>query len=135
MSMSQDSFNTPAAANSEIQELSLPLYESRLWIKIWAILAIVGGVFQALSLVGIIFAWLPIWLGALLLKVVKGVEAAQETGDKFAFIEAQNNLKTFFTILGVISFAAALLSLIAACIIIVGTITGSITLSNLASSY
>jgi uncharacterized membrane protein len=119
----QESYEAPIA-NPEIQELSYPLYESRTWIKVWAYLSIVGGALQAITLVGIIFAWLPIWMGILLLKVVKAVETAQATGDKFAFLESQTALKTFFTIMGIITVIGIIAALIPLCIVIIALITG-----------
>ena len=133
MSLQQDSFNAPV--NSEIQELSLPLYESRLWIKIWGILSIIGGALQAITIVGIIFAWLPIWMGVLLMKASQSIENAYTTGDKVAFMEAQTALKTFFTIMGVITVIALISALIPLCIAIVAVITGSFNLSDFQSAY
>ena len=43
-----------------------PLYEARGWMKFLGIVMVIAGIFTAITIVGIIIAWLPIWLGVLL---------------------------------------------------------------------
>ncbi|MFO7651171.1 MAG: DUF5362 family protein, partial [bacterium] len=38
------------------------------WLKFFGIVTIIAGALNALSLVGILWAWLPIWLGVLLVQ-------------------------------------------------------------------
>lgn len=98
--------------SSIVQELSAPLYSARGWIKFLGILSIIGGALQALSIVGIIIAWIPIWLGVLLFQTASGMERAAINGDSAAFIEAQNKLRLYFMINGImiiVVFALALL--------------------------
>ena len=46
-----------------IKEVSFPIYQSRGWMKLIGVLLIIGGVLYTLTIIGIIIAWLPIWMG------------------------------------------------------------------------
>jgi hypothetical protein len=93
-----------------VREVSLPLYGSKGWIKFLGILMIIYGVLVALSIVGIIIAWLPIWLGVLLSKTANNIERAHLSGDKMAMIKAQNSLNTYFTVYGVLALIGIILT-------------------------
>ncbi len=98
--------------NAIVQELSAPLASGRGWIKFLAILTIIGGALQALTIVGIIFAWLPIWLGVLLFQSASGMEQASINGDATTFVTAQNKLRLYFmiqAILIIVMFALVIL--------------------------
>lgn len=104
-----------------VQEVSLPLYSSKGWIKFLGILMIIYGAFIAMTIIGIIVAWLPIWLGVLLHQTAKKIELAQSTGDVTAMVQSQNSLSTYFTIYGIL----ALIGIIGAIIgIIIAVSTG-----------
>ena len=104
-----------------ITEVSSPLYNSKGWIKLIGILMIIYGAIMALSLVGIIIAWLPIWLGVLLLQVSSRIEQAHAIGSKDMMIRAQTSLATFFTIYGVLALIGIIISVV---FIIIGLSTG-----------
>ena len=101
--------------NQIVRELAAPLASGRGWMKFLGILSIVSGALGALSIVGIIWAWLPIWLGVLLFQAASGVEQAAISGDSTSFVIAQNRLKLYFVINGVtiiVAFALVVLFLI-----------------------
>ncbi len=104
-----------------ITQMSFPLYSSKGWIKLIGILMIIYGVILAISIVGIIIAWLPIWLGVLLMQAANRIEQAHVTGNKELMIKAQNSLATFFTIYGVLALVGIIISVV---FIIVGLTTG-----------
>jgi hypothetical protein len=104
-----------------VREVSLPLYGSKGWIKFLGILMIIYGALVALSIVGIIIAWLPIWLGILLVKTADSVQQAHLAGDKTAMLKAQNSLSTYFTIYGVLALIGIALTVL---IVIVFMSTG-----------
>ncbi len=104
-----------------VRELSHPLYSSKSWIKLVGILLLIYGIFAALTLVGIIIAWLPIWLGILLIQSSNRIADAQLSGDKFAMIKAQSNLGTFFTIYGVLTLLGIIFGIV---IFIIALTTG-----------
>ncbi len=86
-----------------IQELNLPLYQAKGWMKLLGVLSFIYGVLSIFTIVGIIFCWLPIWVGILLFKAGSEAELAQSTGDKVHFVEALNKIKTTITIYGVLA--------------------------------
>jgi hypothetical protein len=61
--------------NRMVQELSVPIYQARGWLKFLGVLSIMSGVGQALSLVGILVAWLPIWMGVLMFQAGSNIES------------------------------------------------------------
>ena len=85
-----------------VRDLSLPLASGKGWIKFVGIVNIVLGVLQALSIVGILLAWIPIWMGALLLQAGGAVERAQMAGDEPALRLALDRLRVYFVIQGVL---------------------------------
>lgn len=80
-----------------IKEISLPLFNSKGCIKFLGILMIIYGGFVALSIVGLVITWLPIWLGVLSNKAANKIEQAHYSGNKLELMEAHKNLGTYFT--------------------------------------
>ncbi len=95
-----------------VTQLSAPLYSAKGWMKFIGILLIVMGVMYALSIVGIIFAWIPIWLGILVTGAANKMDMAYRTGDKYSFIEAQKKVGLYFTIYGVLILIGLILTLL-----------------------
>jgi 1,4-dihydroxy-2-naphthoate octaprenyltransferase len=86
-----------------IKEVSTPLFQSKVWLKLLGVLSIIYGVLTAITIVGIIVCWLPIWMGVLLFQSAKNIEQAQQNGTKDTFVVSQQKLKTFFTIAGILA--------------------------------
>jgi hypothetical protein len=84
-----------------IRELTLPIFQSKGWLRLLGVLSIVSGVFAAFTIVGILYAWLPIWVGVLLLQAASSVERAHLTGDKMVYYDTLSKLKLYFVIQGV----------------------------------
>lgn len=99
-----------------IKEVGLPLFNNKGWIKFLGILMIIYGGLVALSLVGIVIAWLPIWLGVLLNKAANKLEQAQYSGNKMELMEAHKNLGTYFTIYGVLAIIGIAMGILVAAI-------------------
>lgn len=114
-------------SSENVQSLALPIFESKGWIRLLGVLAIVYGVLICLSIVGIIVAWLPIWMGVLLYQASTSIERAFREGDEAALVQCFVKLKTFFTIQGVL----ALLGLVVGGIAIVVTFMGLSEFSGL----
>ena len=60
------------------------------------------GILTAITIVGIIIAWLPIWLGVLLFQAAGRIDTAFATEDEMSLRESLAKLKTFFVIQGVL---------------------------------
>jgi len=86
-----------------IRTLSLPLYQSKGWMKLIGVMMILYGIMVALSIVGIIVAWLPIWMGILLFQAASAAEDAQMQESPEALLSALNRLRTYFTVMGVLT--------------------------------
>lgn len=86
----------------DLQALSSPLYSARGWLKFIGVMFILNGALTALSIVGIIVAWIPIWLGILLFQISAAAEQAFLTQSEDEFVKSQTKLKTYFTITGVL---------------------------------
>ncbi len=106
-----------------VREVSAPLYAARGWMKLIGVLMIIYGAIMVLTIVGILFCWLPIWIGILLLRAASSAEMAQLSGDKFQLVEALSKLKTYFTIYGIL----ALIGLVAATLALMLGGMGAIT--------
>lgn len=86
-----------------IKDMSDPLNSSQVWLKLLGVLNIIQGVIAAMTIIGIIIAWLPIWMGILLFRAGSAIESARMSGDKTLFLKSQESLKTYFIINGVIT--------------------------------
>ena len=86
-----------------VRDIAAPLYGAKFWLKLVGVMMIIYGVLAALSIVGIIVAWLPIWMGVLLFQTAKAVETAHAAEDESALIQSMSKLKTYFTITGILT--------------------------------
>lgn len=96
--------------------LAVPLYRSRGWMKFVGVAEIVSGVGLALTVMGLLVAWLPIWMGVVLFKAAGHTRRAVEESDPASLRAALDQLRTFFVlggiqaILGVAVVVAAVLA-------------------------
>jgi hypothetical protein len=86
------------------------------WMKFMGIMSIIGGCLQALTIFGLVIAWLPIWMGVVLTKAGSKAGEYADKGD-FASLEGMTGqLKTYFTISGImiiVSFAVSIVIFVA----------------------
>lgn len=85
-----------------VREVGFPLYTAKGWLKFLGIISIIQGIFWILSLFGILFCWLPIWLGVLLLRAAGDLELSHSSGERAKLIYGLQRLKTYFVINGVL---------------------------------
>lgn len=111
-----------------VRELSVPIYQAKGWLKFLGILSIISGIFQAISIAGILFAWLPIWMGVLMYQAGSNIESAAQFGDKFSFLRSMGNLKTYFVLQGVLTLLSILFFVSVLCILVVLPLVFGITL-------
>ena len=96
-----------------IREVSLPIYQTKGWLRLLGVLSIISGVMSAMSIVGILFAWLPIWIGVLLLQSASSIERAHVTGSKEVLFDSLGKLKMYFMIQGVTTLIGLIFGAIA----------------------
>jgi len=86
------------------------------WMKFMGIMTIIAGCLQALTIFGLVIAWLPIWMGVILTKAGSKAGEYADKGD-FASLEGMTGqLKTYFTISGImiiVSFAVSIVIFVA----------------------
>ena len=111
------------------REISLPLASAAGWMKFIGIMFIIQGAITALTIVGIIIAWLPIWIGVLLLQSAGAAQRSQMQDDANALIEALSRLKTYFVIQGVLYLVG--LALMIVYFVFFGAVVASIIHGNL----
>lgn len=101
------------------------------WVKFIGIVTIAGGCLQALTVFGLVIAWLPIWMGVVLLKAGTKAGEYAEKGDFTSLEGLTGQLKTYYIISGVmmiISLAVVVVA-VAACIVLLSL--GIITMPTL----
>ena len=96
-----------------IREVSAPLFAAKGWMKFLGVLMIIYGVLMAITVVGIIICWLPIWIGVLLFQTAKAMESTQASGSKMELYGVMSKLKMYFTIYGVLALIGIIVSVIA----------------------
>lgn len=82
------------------------------WMKFLGIMMIVSGILQALSIVGIIVAWIPIWLGVLLSQTSTIAKQFAETENPELLGTFTAKLKTFFLIAGILTIVSIIVAVI-----------------------
>lgn len=95
-----------------VKDLASYISANRFWMKFFAILMIIYGALQALTLVGIVIAWLPIVSGLLLLKAANSALMAENTGTVETIEDALYRIGLFFKINGIMAMVAVVLMLI-----------------------
>ncbi len=103
-----------------IKEVSAPVFQARGWMKLIGVLSIIVGVLYALTLIGIIFAWLPIWMGVILYQAGSSSEEAYYNGDKYSFLKSMTQLKLYFTIMGITMLICIILTVIMMIVFLAG---------------
>ena len=91
------------------------------WIKFIGIASIVVGALYALTIIGILFAWLPIWIGVVLYQAGERADRYIAEKDERALVEFMGKLNTYFTILGVLILVSIAFTVIA---ILIGLMVG-----------
>ena len=106
-----------APAPDWLTRLLIPVGESRSWLKFLGVVTFAYGCLTAITIVGLLFAWLPIWMGVLLWQAADRAGRAHLTRDPAQFEEYLKKLRTLIVISGVVtvvSLAATILGLVLA---------------------
>lgn len=103
--------------NATVQSLAGALTKNAGWIKFFAILMIIGGAINCITIIYAIIGWLPIWLGVILMKAVSLAQDAESSGSENTFREALEKLGQYFKISGIMTIIFFALGIIAFIII------------------
>jgi hypothetical protein len=106
-------------STADVSDLALPLAEGTGWIKFLAIVQLVfSGLYVLGSFgIGLIVAWLPIWLSIILLQTATAIQTAQQQGDAEALKLSLSKLKLYFMIQAIamiVGFCLAMIAIFAA---------------------
>lgn len=112
--------------NDLIKTLSAPLYSAKGWLKFLGVILILGGILSALTIVGILVAWIPIWQGVLLFQTASAVEQAYLAGSEDDLLSAQQKIKTYFIIMAILMLISIIFS-------ILGSLFGAMMFGSMAS--
>jgi hypothetical protein len=108
------------------------------WMKFMGIMTIIGGCLQVLTIFGIVIAWLPIWMGVVLTKAGSKAGEYADKGD-FASLEGMTGqLKTYFTISGImmiVSFAVMIIGGIIWAVLLAAGVFSSSNLMDIINQY
>ena len=116
----------PPDPGNAVRELGLPLYQSKGWLKFLGILSILQGILAAVTIFGIIVAWLPIWIGVLLYQSASAIETAHVTGNQTMLTQALSKLKLYFTIQGIMTLIGLIIGAMAMSLGVLGAIVESL---------
>jgi len=96
-------------SDNAVRAIMGPLTNGKLWMKLLGVMMMISGALQVLSIVGILWAWVPIWLGVLLFQAAGAAEEASATGRLDAAVRATDKLRLFFMIQGILLLIALVL--------------------------
>lgn len=94
------------AEKSIIEQMSFVAGQSKGWLKFLGVLSIIGGVLSALTIVGILVAWLPIWMGVLLFQAGSQADNLLLTKDAGRLVAMMSKLRVYFVIQGILAIIA-----------------------------
>jgi hypothetical protein len=85
-----------------VRRLAQVLASGGFWIKLMALLMFISGAAEALSIAGLIIAWLPIWMGVLLWTAANRAQAAASSGSEAELYQALDKLRFYFKLSGIL---------------------------------
>jgi hypothetical protein len=95
--------------------LSEPLAKTSFWLKFMAVLQFIYAAFYVIGSfgIGLIIAWLPVWMGVLMWQAANRSGEAIVNGDIQSALAAQNKIKTLIIIMGVVTLVTLILAILA----------------------
>jgi len=111
--------------NSQVEQvlsaknISFPLYKCKGWLLFIGIFSIVQGAMMALTIVGIIIAWLPIWMGIILCKASQLINEAYTRDDPDALTNALSKIKQYFIIMGIMTLIGIAFAVVYIAIVVI----------------
>ena len=111
-----------------LTELFEPISSRSKWMRFLGILLIVYGVFIALSIIGLVVAWIPIWLGLLLVRAADASKNLIITEDADYAVELSENIGKFIKITGIVALVWLVLAVITILVwipLVIGFVTGA----------
>ncbi|MEA2023828.1 MAG: DUF5362 family protein [Actinomycetota bacterium] len=92
----------PGDGDETVRRVIQPINAARGWMKLLAVMMFISGGLAALTIIGLLVAWLPLWMGYLLWKSASSAEDATMSGSEAEAIDSLSRLKIMFTVQGVL---------------------------------
>lgn len=108
-----DSSHAPVAPSRPIDALEVlqPLFAVQGGLRFLAGLAIAAGVLNCLMIVGLLYGWIPIWIGILLWRTANRLERGRRSGAAVELREGLQSLATAIRIMVALALVSIVLTL------------------------
>jgi hypothetical protein len=100
----------PTPSDQLVRKLSETASGSSAWMKFLGVMLIIDGVVLAVTGVGLLLCWLPIWLGVILFQAAGDAEMASK-GAAAKLLDYVQKLNRFFLIQGILALLILVFSL------------------------
>ena len=90
------------AQNPVLDRIALSAKNMAVWAKFIGIVNIIVGALTAISLVGIIIAWLPIWMGVILFQAGSRADEANASKRYDQLVPMMEKLRMYFLVQGIL---------------------------------
>ena len=97
---------------TDIRSIIEPLARGKFWMQLIGVMMIIYGAITALSIVGIVIAWIPIWAGVVLMQAAGAVHRAYTTNEPQEASYAMGKIRIYFTIFGVLTLLGLILMIV-----------------------
>ena len=87
----------------DIQTLLASLIKNAIWLKILGVFLIVYGVIFCVTIIGLVFGWIPLWLGILLFSSAKRLDAVKEYDSPEDAVESIEKIALCLKISGIVT--------------------------------
>ncbi len=128
-SLAQNATLSGGDDGAQVRRLASVLAAGGGWMKFFAVILFIAGGLMAISIVGLVVAWLPIWLGTVLMSAANRAENALALGSESELSAALEKCRFYFK-LSVIGALAAIILLLLGFLLFVAM---GMTMANLVS--
>ena len=115
--------SSPTSADL-VRSIGFPIVQTKGWLKFLGVLLIAYGALTALTIIGIIFAWLPIWQGVLLYQAGSLAEQSSLSGESAPLIASLGKFRVYFMIMGIITLISIGFMVLMLFIMLMGGLAG-----------
>jgi len=120
----QTDFNYSSQLPNPKASLAMPLVENSFWLRLLGIALILNGALACLTIVGIIFGWLPIWIGILLFQAAAAYDRLKTNNNPQLEYDAHSKLALALKIQGIMVLIGLILFALYVCFIILMLVLG-----------
>jgi Family of unknown function (DUF5362) len=110
----------PGYGGDPIAEIRRTAGEMAGWLKFVGIVNIISGALAAISIVGILIAWIPIWMGVLLFQAGSSATNAMAGQRTDELVNVVRRLKTYFIVNGVLVIVGVAFFILAIMLMMMG---------------